>query len=427
MSEAATWDPIEPPTREVPDKKPKSQVPWVTRIISTFFNPSAWTIFFAIVMALVVGALIVVFFDPKVQETMGYLFARPGDFFSEAGRAFSGFFIALVRGSLFDWTQPTFAGAFKPLTETMVRATPLIIAGLAIAVAFTGGLFNIGVQGQVIFGAIFGGFVGFTFDLPPVIHLLLAVLGAIVGGAIWGLIPGFLRAQLGANEVIVTIMMNSIAALFLAAMLNTELFNGGGIAGKSMRVTDNASYPLIFGSSFRLHGGFIAAILACIFVWWLLKRSTFGFEVRAAGANPAAAKTAGVNVKRTIILTMVVSGALAGLAATGPALGTERALSAGIVGSIGFDAITVALLGKSKPIGVFFAGVLFGALNAGGALMQASAGIPADIVQVTQAIVVLMIAGSEAVRYMRQRKREALVTTQKVEEKPVPAPEEVGA
>lgn len=174
-------------------------------------------------------------------------------------------------------------------------------------------------------------------------------------------------------------------------------------------------YPKLLGGGYRLNFAIIVAIIATIFVWWLLDRSTFGFELRAAGANQDAARTAGINVKSTIMWTMVISGALAGLAATAPVLGTEKALTAGMAGTIGFDAITVALLGRSRPVGVFFAGLLFGALNAGGALMQSSAGIPVEIVQITQAIIVLMIAASEAVRHMRARRALREATVQKVE------------
>lgn len=417
MSNAATLTPIEPPTRDVPGSEPNAQDEnWVHKLLRLFFNPSAATVTFAILLALVIGALIVVFFDPDVQATMGYFFQRPSDFFSEAGRAFTSFFSALVRGAIFDWNQPTFSQAIRPATESIVRAIPLIIGGLAIALSFTAGLFNIGVQGQIILGAIFGGYVGLAFDLPPFIHLLAAVFAAIVGGAIWGFIPGILKARLGANEVIVTIMLNSIALLLMQALLSTETFKGpGGYAGKSMSIGTNAAYPLILGHGFRLHFGFIVAVIASFFLWWLLDRSTFGFELRAAGANPRAAETAGINVRRTMMLTLVLSGALAGLAASAPVLGTEKGLSVGLAGTIGFDAITVALLGKSRPVGVFFAGLLFGALNAGGALMQSSAGIPVDIVQITQAIIVLAIAGSEAVRWMRQRRKQDERTVEKVD------------
>lgn len=402
---------------QVTAKEPEvGQENWIHKALRILFNPSAGTIVLAILAALVIGALIVVFFDPKVQDSMVYLFAQPSDFFAEAWRAFSNFFTALFRGAVFDWRQPTLTGAFRPLTESLVRATPLIIAGLAVALSFRAGLFNIGVQGQLILGAILGGYIGFAMDLPVGLHVIVAILGSIIGGAIWGFIPGFLRAHVGANEVIVTIMLNSIAAFLLQALLNTETFHGEGYAGKSMPIGPGAALPRLLGSGFRLHFGLILAIAAAFFVWWLLERSTFGFELRAAGANPEAARTAGINVKRTIMLTLVISGALAGLAAVAPVLGTEKALSVGLAGSIGFDAITVALLGKSRPMGVFFAGLLFGALNAGGALMQSSAGIPVDIVQITQAIIVLMIAGSEAVRYRRQKRKESQATVAKVDQ-----------
>ncbi|WP_099331548.1 ABC transporter permease [Actinomyces minihominis] len=413
MSSPAVLDP-EPPTLE-PDTGPDPVKQWWKRFVKGVLSPGAGTIALAILLALLIGALIVVIFDPAVQHAAGYLFAAPGDFFSAVWEAFSGFFTALVRGSIFDWRQSSFQAAIRPLTESIVRATPLIIAGLAVAVSFTAGLFNIGVQGQLIMGALLGGYIGFAWNLPVGIHLLVAILGAILGGAIWGFIPGILKARLGANEVIVTIMLNSVAALFLAAMLQTTTFYGEGYPGKSMKIFDTALYPGLLGGGFRLNASLIAAILASIFVWWLMDRSTFGFEIRAAGANPDAAKTAGINVPLVIMLTLTISGALAGLAATAPVLGTERAITGGVAGSIGFDAITVALLGRSRPVGVFFAGLLFGALAAGGALMQSSAGIPVDIVIITQAIIVLTIAASEAIRASRAIKRENALTVKKVD------------
>ncbi len=376
---------------------------WLSTILQRFFSPSVGTIAGAIGLALVIGALIVSLFDADVQRSAGYFFARPSDFFVAFGDAFFGFFISLFKGAVFDWTQPTAAAAFKPITDTMVRSIPLIIAGLAIAVSFTAGLFNIGAQGQLMMGAVLGGFIGFYFDLPIGIHLLFAIIGAIVGGAIWGFIPGILKAQLGANEVIVTIMLNSVAVYLLQYLLTTQTFVGDGYPGKSQKVAPTAQLPLLLGSGFRLHAGFILAIVAAILVWWILKRSTFGFELRAAGANPNAARTAGINVPRTMMLTLVLSGALAGLAGTAPVLGSEKFISSGVAASYGFDAITVALLGKSNPLGVVLAGLLFGGLNAGSALMQSS-DIPVDIVQITQAVIVLLIAASEAIRLRREQR-----------------------
>ncbi|WP_084403087.1 ABC transporter permease [Schaalia suimastitidis] len=389
---------------------------WVTTFLKRFFNPSTTTIAGAIILALILGAFIVAIFDAKVQETAGYFFARPSDFLTAFSNAFGGFFTSLIQGSIFDWTQPTFSGAIRPLTETLTRSVPLIIAGLAIAVSFTAGMFNIGVQGQLMMGAVLGGFIGFYWELPAGLHMIAAICGAVIGGALWGLIPGILRAKLHANEVIVTIMLNSVAVFLVQFLLTRKLFYGeGGIPSKSQKILSSAWYPQILGSSFRLHLGFIVALLAAVFVWWLLKRSTFGFELRAAGANPSAARTAGINVPRVLMLTLVLSGALAGLAGTSPILGTEKVITGSVAGSYGFDAITVALLGKSTPLGVVLAGILFGGLSAGGAVMQASsAQIPVDIVQITQAIIVLLIAASEAIRLRREKKAADAASSAKI-------------
>lgn len=383
------------------------QAPLANRILQRIFSINTGVIIGAIAIALILGALIVVIFDQDVQTAAGYLFAQPSDFFREAGSTFGSFFSSLFRGSIYNYQADSFAVGISALLETLTRSVPLIIAGLAIAVSFRAGLFNIGVQGQLIMGAFFGTLVGIHLNLPIVLHLIVSIIFAILGGALWGAIPGFLKARVGANEVIVTIMLNSIALLFLGWSLNQNFMKGDGTAGKSLYVSDASTYPHLLGSSYRLDMSFIIAILAAMFVWWLLERSTFGFELRAAGANPNAARTAGISVTRVIFLTLVISGALAGLAGTAPVLGTERFLTSGTAGSYGFDAITVALLGKSTPVGTVLAGILFGALAAGGSTMQAAAGIPVDIVQVTQAIIVLLIAASEAVQYYRNKRKVA--------------------
>ncbi|KGF02797.1 ABC transporter permease [Actinomyces sp. S4-C9] len=388
-------------------KAESDKVPFGSRLTQRLFSINTAVILGAIAVALVLGALIVVIFNEDVQTAAGYLFAQPSDFFQAAGSTFQSFFSSLFRGSIYNYQADSFAVGIKPLLETLTRSVPLIIAGLAIAVSFRAGLFNIGVQGQLIMGAFVGTVVGMHLHLPIVLHLIVAVVCAVLGGALWGAIPGFLKAKVGANEVIVTIMLNSIALLFLSWTLSQEFMKGDGSAGKSMYVADTATYPSLLGSSYRLDLSFIIAILAAVFVWWLLERSTFGFELRAAGANPNAARTAGISVPRVIFLTLVISGGLAGLAGTAPVLGTEKFLTSATAGSYGFDAITVALLGKSTPLGTVLAGILFGALAAGGSTMQAAAGIPVDIVQVTQAIIVLLIAASEAVQYYRNKRKVA--------------------
>ncbi len=361
---------------------------------------SSWLVSVAaVVLALVISAVLIAAASSEVQDAAGYLFARPSDFVSAVWNAVWGAYVALFQGAVFDPGAATFTRAVKPITETMTVATPLILAGLGLSVGFRAGMFNIGAQGQIILGAIFGGYVGFAFSLPPGLHLLLAIIGAAIGGGLWAGIAGFLRARTGANEVIVTIMLNNVAVYLVGYLLTTSAFQRGGSNNPiSPPIKDSALYPLLLGGSFRLHLGFIVAILAAVFVWWLMNRSTIGFAFRAVGSNPSAARTAGINVNSVYLWVMVVAGALAGLAGSAQVLGTEKALTGGVAASFGFDAITVALLGRSKPLGTFLAGLLFGALRAGGFAMQARTGTPIDIVLVVQSLVVLFIAAPPLVR-----------------------------
>ncbi|MEV7973215.1 ABC transporter permease [Cellulomonas sp. NPDC089187] len=353
----------------------------------------------ALLLALIVSGVLIAAADDDVHTTAGYLFARPGDFLSAVWDSVWSAYVALFQGAIVDPTASSFTRAIRPLTETMTWSVPLVLAGLGLAVGFRAGLFNIGAQGQIILGAIFGGYIGFAFGLPPVLHLLLAIIAAALGGAIWAGIAGFLKARTGANEVIVTIMLNNIAIQLVAYLLSTTAFKREGSNNpQSPPIESTATYPLLLGNDFRLHAGFLLAVLATVFVWWLMDRSTLGFQFRAVGANPSAARTAGININKIYLLVMVVSGALAGLAGSAQVLGTEKVLTAGVAASFGFDAITVALLGRSKPLGTFLAGLLFGALRAGGFAMQSRTGTPIDIVLVVQSLVVLFIAAPPLVR-----------------------------
>ncbi|WP_368501397.1 ABC transporter permease [Actinomyces sp.] len=353
----------------------------------------------AVVTALILGSVLVLIADEDVRTTAGYLLARPSDFLGAVGTSLTEAYSALLRGSLFNWQAATPTRMLRPITETLTVATPLILSGLGMALAFRAGLFNIGGQGQIILGAMAGGYVAFAWNLPAGLHLIVAILASILGGAAWGAIPGILRATTGASEVITTIMLNSVAGYLLAHALTTEAFIGEGNANpQSLPAADSARYPLLLGSGFRLHLGFLIALVAAVLVWWLLERSQFGFQSRAVGLNPDAARTAGINVPRVTAVVMIVSGALCGLAATAPALGTEHILTGSVAGSIGFDALTVALLGRSTPLGTVLAGLLFGALSAGGKTMQAATGTPIDIVLVLQSTIVLFIAAPPLVR-----------------------------
>ncbi|WP_427016644.1 ABC transporter permease [Pseudarthrobacter sp. P1] len=369
------------------------------RIVREIMSGSAVVSVLAVVVALVIGGLLIAFTDVRVTAASGYFFGRPGDFFSAAWEAVSQAYGALWRGATYDPTARNWLGQLG-IFETLTFATPLILSGLAVTLAFRAGLFNIGAKGQIIMGAVFAGAVGFGMDLPPVIHLLAVIIAGAVGGAIWGGIAGALKAKTGAHEVIVTIMLNYIAASLVLYLLKNQLKAPGSTNPISPPMHDSALFPLLLGPNFRLHAGFILAVLAVLAVAWLLNRSTLGFEFRAIGANPSAAQTAGMLVSRGYILVMLISGALSGLAGVAQLSGTSKSLDADIAGSIGFDAITVALLGRSTPWGTFFAALLFGAFKAGGTSMAVNANVSIDIVLVVQSLIVLFIAAPPLIRAM---------------------------
>lgn len=346
----------------------------------------------AIVLALVAGAILMVVSDPDVISLYAYLFTAPalplGASWAKVASAYS----ALAIGAL---------GSPGALAATTREAAPLICAGLGVGLGFRAGLFNIGAQGQAIMAAILAAWVGFALQLPPVVHILVALLAGLVGGSVWGGLVGWLKAKTGAHEVIVTIMFNYIAIGTLAWLLTTTAFQRPGRTDPiSPPVHSTSAFPTIYG---QLHVGFVVALLAALLTWWVIDRSTIGFQIRAVGANPHAAATAGMDVARMTIITMTLSGLLAGLAgvqyAIGPgANGVPTPLSQGLVGTVGFDAITVALLGRSRPLGIVFAGLLFGGLHAGGLSMQSIAGTPLTLSMVLQALIVLFVAAPDLVR-----------------------------
>lgn len=355
-------------------------------------------------MALFVSGLLVAFSDSKVLALKSDPIAMISKAFATAGHAYW----ALFRGSLFDpeLAKASFIEGFYPLSETIVAASPLILTGLSVALAFKAGLFNIGAQGQFIAGAIGASFVGFHFEMPIVIHSIAAIAAALLCAGLYGGFVGLLKAKTGAHEVIVTIMLNYVAGYFLLWILSTTPFLRPGRQDPlAPEVQMSSRLPRLFGPDLRANLGFIIALLAAGVVWWLLNRSTWGFKFRAVGANAAAAKTAGISVGRSTTTVMFIAGALAGLGGAVQILGSEPALTAGVGGSFGFDAITVALLGRGTPIGTVFAALLFGALRAGGLTMQASTETPLDLVLVIQALVVLFIAAPTLIKAIFRLKK----------------------
>lgn len=313
-------------------------------------------------------------------------------------------------GAVWPAYKAMFGGAFvgwSSISETLLLATPLTLAGLSVALGFRAGLFNIGAEGQMTIGGLTAVIVGFSFEgLPAVIHLPLALLAGLLGGALWGFVPGLLRAKTGAHEVITTIMLNFIAFRTMEYMLKLP---GIQVEGRfdpiSKNVLSDARLPKILtwlpienASRLRVHLGFLIALAVAFLVYWLLFKTTIGFEFRTVGANPSAAKYGGMSVVRVIVLVMAVAGGLAGLAGANETLGALGRASPGFTAQIGFDAIALALLGRSHPGGVVLSAILFGALRAGGRSMQVQSDVGIDLIIIIQALIIVFIAAPELVR-----------------------------
>ena len=298
-------------------------------------------------------------------------------------------------------------GSKKAISETFIWATPYILAGLAVALAFNGGLFNIGAEGQLAVGATCTALVGYAlpvwlgFDLPIYIHLPLALIAGMIGGGIWAAIPGALKAYTGAHEVINTIMMNYIALNTISYLMNGVMKDRSptNVIARTPLIAESARIPPIF-DGLRLHWGFVLALAVAFLIWWLLNKTTLGFEIRTVGLNPDAAKYAGINVKRIIILTMLLSGMLAGLAGSVEVTGLNYRHELGFSIGYGYDAIAIALLGKSSPLGVVLASFLFASMRNGATRMQFLTQLPVDLISMIQALILLFVAADAIIRYI---------------------------
>lgn len=330
---------------------------------------------FAVIVALIVGALI--------------MLATAVDI-ATIGKSY----LALLYGAV---------GSLNAICETLTSAIPLVLSGLGLALGFRAGLFNIGAEGQIIVGGIAAVIVGFSFEgLPWVIHLPLALIAGAVVGGLYASIAGWLRATTGAHEVISTIMLNLISYRLLDYMLSLSWMQREGRSDPvSKSVVPSAELPRLLTDidpNLRLHAGIFLMIAMVLLVHWLLFKTKIGFEFRASGENPDAARYAGMRASLIIVLAMATAGALAGLAGANQVLGVLERATPGFSAGIGFDAISVALLGRSHPVGVLFAGLLFGALEAGGRQMQVDAGVSIDLIGIIQALIIVFIAAPLLVR-----------------------------
>ncbi len=382
--------------------------PWWLRALRWMTEANVVVVTFcAVIFGLFVGAILIIVTTPATLHALSNIFSTPGEslrvIFSTLGNAYGALFTgSIVSPSAVQHAISTGTGwneVFTPISETLVAATPLILAGTGVAIGFATGVFNIGGQGQLIAGAIAATYVGFGVHLPIGLHLPLVILAGAAGGAVAGFIPGILKAKTGAHEVIVTIMLNYIFLDLLEYLLTTPPLQQPGQSNAISRtIPTTAQLPHLFSSGLRVNFGLIVALAVAAGASWFMRKSTLGFEFKVIGANPSAGKTAGMNAGRATILVLTLSGALVGLAGMSTLSGTDFFLSTGYGGNTGFYAITVALVGRNRPIGVVLASLLFAALSTGGRYMQATTNIPLDLTSVIQAVIVFLVATPALVR-----------------------------
>lgn len=295
-------------------------------------------------------------------------------------------------------------GSPQRIADTLITSTPYIFAGLAVALAFKCGLFNIGAEGQLAFGAITSAWIGYSLEgIPFPIHMMMALAAGLLGGLLWGAIPGLLKAYTGAHEVIITIMLNYIALQFVQYLLSGPMKDRspGNVTARTPLVQEQAEIPSMFaGTPWEMHIGVVLAVLAAVLVQVFLRRTTWGFEIRTVGANQHAARYAGISVAKNIVLAMALSGMLAGAAGAVEVLGVTRRHELGFGAGYGFDSIAIALLGRSNPYGVVAAAILFGALKSGATQMQFNTQISASIISVVQGLVLLFVAADVIIRWL---------------------------
>jgi ABC-type uncharacterized transport system permease subunit len=377
----------------------------------------------SIVTALAIGALVIMFTDAEVYAALGsgqIIYALRlafGNVAEAYGALYEGAFgnpldilQAISRSLAGEGLDPILRAVRGP-SDSMVQSVPYIFAGLAVALGFRAGLFNIGAEGQIGVGWIAAVIVGFSFTgLPMIIHLPLAMLVGAIAGGLWSSIAGFLRARTGAHEVITTIMLNYISFRLSEWLLCGPLEAVQGTC-RTQEIAPSAYLPRFLDHPVTVHWGFPLALVAAAITGWFLFRTTWGYELRTVGANPQAARYGGMSVPKTYVLAMFLSGCLAGLAGVSQGLGISHNVALGFRAGYGFDAIALALLGKSHPAGVVAASIIFGVLRAGAARMQSVAGVPTEIVQIVQALVIVFIAAPAIIRAIyrfRERRREEI-------------------
>ena len=380
-----------------------------SKLIQTLLLPAL-----ALLTGFIIGAIVIALSNDAVIASYRNFFQAPGAAVAATWNAIATAYGALFYGSF--GSIPDFIKgvqsysatgdstlllkAIYPFTESLAAVTPYIQAGLAVAVGFKCGLFNIGAEGQFGIGALCSAFVGYSIHgLPWFIHLPLALLAGAAGGALWGAIPGYLKGLTGAHEVVVTIMMNYISFL-LSDWLLTGPMKAPGFRPLTPVIENSAMLPRFFPAPLRFNWGFFLALAMAALVYWFLFKTTIGFEIRAVGANPDGARYAGMNIVKNFLIAMTLSGALAGLAGATQVLGIDHWVGEGFSSGYGFDSIAIALLGQSHPLGVVLAAFLWGTLRSGATSMQYTAGVPVEIISIIQGLVIVFVAAPAVIRWI---------------------------
>jgi len=370
------------------------------KLLKEIMSASPMRVALSVLLGFAIGSVFMAVFNENVVLTYETLFSNPSLTLSTAGQTIMDGYGALFRGSIVNLNAEDPVSMFRPITETLRLSAPLIMAGLGVALGFRVGLFNVGGTGQLVMGLLGATWVSTRLELPWGLHMVVALIVAVIFAAGTGGLVGFLKAKTGAHEVIVTIMMNYIALDLFTWFLRTPgllLEASGGGNPKSDPPALTAQLPRLLGEDFKLNIGILLALVAAGVYWWLMERSTIGYRFRMVGFNASAAKASGISVERTYVWAMAASAAFIGLAAANQGLGEAGGLTSSIHANIGFDAITVALLGGSRAGGVVIAGVVFGAFKAGSPAMQI-AGISPEVMGIVQALIVLFVAAPPLIR-----------------------------
>jgi ABC-type uncharacterized transport system permease subunit len=394
-----------------PKKTPKSAkgTGRGSKLLQTLLVPAL-----AILTGFIIGAFVIALSNDAVIAALKNFFHAPGAALAAIWKSVITAYGALFYGAFGSLSevikgfQSYFATgnskalllAIYPFTESLATVTPYILAGLAVAVGFKCGLFNIGAEGQFGIGALCSAFVGYSLKgLPWYVHLPLALLAGAAGGALWAAIPGLLKGLTGAHEVVNTIMMNYISYRLSDWLLNGPM-KAPGYRPLTPVIEDSAMLPRFFPDPLRFNWGFVLALAVAVLVWWILFKTTIGMEIRSVGANPDGARYAGMSIVKNFVIAMSLSGALAGLAGSVQVLGIDHWVGQGFSAGYGFDSIAIALLGQSHPLGVVLSALLWGTLRSGATRMQSLAGVPIEFISIIQGLVIAFVAAPAVIRWI---------------------------